>query len=164
MLGDTPDPDRIVATAVEAAACAQAVERAGEPVDPLVTVRIGDHTHTVALADALPVYRSRRRRVERIVAEQLDELLPVQWDDPRYRACGRCRTCTAALSESRDLLLVAGTDSATRARLREAGITTIDRLAAHTGASRSAAHPSVPSGIPARTLARLRRQADIQLR
>lgn len=164
VLGDISDPDRVVATAVEAAACAQAAERADVPVDPLVAVRIGDHTHTMALAEALPVYRARRRRVERIVAEQLDELLPVQWGDPRYRACGRCRTCTAALSESRDLLLVAGMDSATRARLREAGITTIDRLAAYTGTPRSATHPSVPSGIPARTLARLRRQAEIQLR
>lgn len=103
-------------------------------------------------------------RPAELLAEQLDELLPVQWGDPRYRACGRCRTCTAALSESRDLLLVAGMDSVTRARLREAGIATIDRLAAYTLAPRSTAHPAVPSGIPTRTLTRLRRQAEIQLR
>lgn len=164
VLGEAAEPDHIVITAIRAAACAHALECAGVSVDPLVEVRVDDRTRPIALTDALPVYRARRRRMERIVAEQLDELLPVQWSDPRYRACGRCRTCTAALTESRDLLLVAGMDSTIRARLREAGITTIDRLATSPLDLPSAVHSVVPNGIPTRTLARLRRQAEIQLR
>ncbi|WP_324198915.1 AAA domain-containing protein [Nocardia amamiensis] len=144
-----------VGAALELAACAAALDRSGALTAPFVRLHLGEVSMAEALSELLPVYRARRRRVERIVDEKLGELLPVQWGDPRYLACGRCRTCTAALSAARDLLLVAGMASPIRARLREAGVSTIDRLAA--------TEIAVP-GVPPRTVAALRRQAEIQLR
>ncbi|BDT97849.1 hypothetical protein IFM12276_08780 [Nocardia sputorum] len=153
--GIAPTTADRVAAALELAACAEALDRSGALTAPLVRLHRGPQSSARALSELLPLYRARRRRVERIVDEKLGELLPVQWGDPRYLACGRCRTCTDALSAARDLLLVAGMPSAARARLREAGVTTIDRLATTDAA--------VP-GVPPRTVSALRRQAELQLR
>ncbi|MBF6466354.1 hypothetical protein IU427_14375 [Nocardia beijingensis] len=153
--GIAPTTADRVAAALELAACAEALDRSGALTAPLVRLHRGAESSARALSELLPLYRARRRRVERIVDEKLGELLPVQWGDPRYPACGRCRTCTDALAAARDLLLVAGMPSAARARLREAGVTTIDRLATTDAA--------VP-GVPPRTVSALRRQAEIQLR
>ncbi len=144
-----------VGTALGLAACADALDRSGALTAPLVRLHPGEESTAHALSALLPLYRARRCRVERIVEEKLGELLPVQWGDPRYLACGRCPTCADALSAARDLLLVAGMPPATRARLREAGVHTIDRLAATESA--------VP-GVPPRTVSALRRQAELQLR
>ncbi|WP_245548123.1 AAA domain-containing protein [Nocardia pneumoniae] len=152
--GAAPTAADRVSTALELAACAAALDRSGALSAPFVRLHVGEESVAESLSELLPVYRARRRRVERILDEKLGELLPVQWGDPRYLACGSCRTCTAALSAARDLLLVAGMPSAVRARLREAGVSTIDRLAA--------AEVSVP-GVPPRTVTALRRQAEIQL-
>ncbi|BDU08246.1 hypothetical protein FMUBM48_45090 [Nocardia cyriacigeorgica] len=145
-------------TALELAAAAEQLEAAGVPADPLIALRDDRGVRTLPLAELLPVYRARRRRVRQIVDEQLGELLPAQWGDPRYLACGHCAVCVDALTAARDLLLVAGMSGTARARLREAGIGTIDRLASTTGPL-----PSLPEVGP-RTLLRLRRQAEIQLR
>ncbi|MEU2035737.1 AAA domain-containing protein [Nocardia amamiensis] len=153
--GAAPTAADRVGAALELAACAAALDRSGALTAPFVRLHLGEESRAEALSELLPVYRARRRRVERILDEKLGELLPVQWGDPRYLACGRCRACTAALSAARDLLLVAGMASPIRARLREAGVSTIDRLAA--------ADVSVP-GVPPRTVTALRRQAEIQLR
>ncbi|MEU4345101.1 AAA domain-containing protein [Nocardia sp. NPDC023852] len=153
--GTAPTGTDRVGAAVELAACADALDRSGALGAPLIRLHLAEGSSAHTLSELLPVYRARRRRVERILGEKLSELLPVQWGDPRYLACGRCRTCTAALSAARDLLLVAGMPSATRTRLREAGVSTIDRLVA--------GDLSVP-GVPPRTLSALRRQAEIQLR
>ncbi|WP_433762043.1 AAA domain-containing protein [Nocardia sp. CA-135398] len=149
----TGPPDRIDA-ALELAACADALDRSGALTAPLVRLFLDEDSETFALTDLLPVYLARRGRVERILEDKLSELLPVQWGDPRYLACGHCPTCTSALSAARDLLLVAGMSRTARARLREAGVSTIDRLASSTA--------TVP-GLPPRTLGALRRQAEIQL-
>ncbi|WP_425295107.1 AAA domain-containing protein [Nocardia cyriacigeorgica] len=150
--------DFAIASALELAGCAAAIEAAGIPVDPLIAQSHRGRTHTLPLAELLPVYRARRARVGHIVDEKLGELLPAQWGDPRYLACGRCPVCVDALTVARDLLLVAGMSGTARARLRESGIGTIDRLATTTGPL-----PSLPEVGP-RTLLRLRRQAEIQLR
>ncbi|WP_245672176.1 AAA domain-containing protein [Nocardia anaemiae] len=147
-------PDRIDA-ALELAACADALDRSGALTAPLVRLYLDEDSETFALTDLLPVYLARRGRVERILEDKLSELLPVQWGDPRYLACGHCRTCTTAISAARDLLLVAGMPRTARARLREAGVSTIDRLATTSTAT-------VP-GLPPRTFTALRRQAEIQL-
>lgn len=143
-----------IAAAVQAAACARAMEYAGTPADPQVSLQLGARSTTFALAELLPVFQARRARLEHLVDDKLNELLPVQWGDPRYLACGHCSTCRAAAETARDLLLVAGMDSTTRARLREAGITTIDRLAAGEGP----VHGTSP-----RLVHHLREQAGIQL-
>ncbi|WP_246002785.1 AAA domain-containing protein [Nocardia tenerifensis] len=144
-----------VGAALELAACADAVDSSGSLTGPLIRLHLGEDDTAYALGDLIPVYRARRSRVERIVDEKMSELLPVQWGDPRYLACGRCGTCTTAAAAARDLLLVAGVQATTRARLREAGVSTIDRLAATAGTVR---------GVPPRTFTTLRRQAEIQLR
>lgn len=149
------DDQPSIAAAVQAAACARAMEYAGTPADPLISLQLEARSTSFALAELLPVFQARRARLEHLVDDKLNELLPVQWGDPRYLACGHCRTCRTAAETARDLLLVAGMDSTTRARLREAGITTIDRLAAGEGPVQ---------GTAPRLVDHLREQAGIQLR
>ncbi|MGW5387558.1 AAA domain-containing protein [Nocardia sp. NPDC003963] len=144
-----------VATALRMTVAAALLAERSVRIDPLLSVYSDTGTHTVALADTLPLYRARRRRTTRILDEHSSELLPVQWGDPRFRACYRCAVCLAARAEARDLLLVAGMDLPTRAALRAVGVTTIDRLT-----TRTVAAPE----IPPRVLARLRTQAVVQLR
>ncbi|MGF6883370.1 hypothetical protein ABIA39_004970 [Nocardia sp. GAS34] len=148
--------DSPVATLIELAACAQALRENGFRVDPRVQLRLPDGSSaTHDLAAAAAVHRARRRRLTTILADKQNELLPVQWGDRRYLACGDCPTCTAALVAGRDLLLVAGMRPAVRAQLRDAGITTVDRLAAA---------DSAVTGVAAHTLSALRRQAELQRR
>ncbi|MGI5216475.1 AAA domain-containing protein [Nocardia sp. CA-290969] len=153
--GAAPGSAQVVATALRLAAAAAFLESLSVPVDPVLHIHAGTETHTAGLTDARPVYRAARRRMRWILDEHSTELLPVQWGDPRFRACGRCDVCTAAYTEARDLLLVAGMDPATRSGLRAAGIHTIDRLTTGT---------ATPPGVPGRILARLRAQAVVQLR
>lgn len=144
-----------VPTALRLAAAAELVESLSIPADPRLHIHIDGETPTIEATDVQPVYRARRRRMHRILDDHSTELLPVQWGDPRFRACGRCTVCTAARAEARDLLLVAGMDPATRTALRAAGITTIDRLTTRI---------TTPPEVPAHSLARLRTQAVVQLR
>ncbi|MFC9893958.1 AAA domain-containing protein [Nocardia sp. NPDC127579] len=153
--GTAPGQLELVGAALELAACADALEHGGGLTAPTVRLYLDTAATDLPLADLVPVYQARRRRLARILDEKLSELLPVQWGDPRYLACGTCPTCAAALTAARDLMLVAGMPSPVRARLREAGIATLDRLA---GAE------TTVSGVPPRTFATLRRQARIQLR
>lgn len=153
--GTAQGPPDYIGAAIHLAACADALDRSGALTAPLVRLHCEGEDIEYPLADLLPVYHARRRRLERIVDEKLSELLPVQWGDPRYPACGQCRTCTAALAEARDLLLVAGMATDIRARLRAAGVSTIDRLAVTA---------ATVSGVPQRSFTGLRRQAEIQLR
>lgn len=153
--GTAAGPPDQVGAALELAACAEALDASGALTAPLVRLHLGENSTTHALTNLVPVYLARRGRVERILDDKLSELLPVQWGDPRYLTCGQCPTCTAALSAARDLLLVAGMPRTARARLREAGVSTIDRLAG--------TESTVP-GVPPRTFGVLRKQAEIQLR
>lgn len=153
--GAAAGPAQVVATALRLAAAATLLESLSVSVDPRLYVHAGSDTHLADLSDTQPVYRAARRRMRQILDEHSTELLPVQWGDPRFRACGRCGTCTTACAEARDLLLVAGMDPATRSGLRRAGIHTIDRLTTGT---------ATPPEVPARILTRLRAQAVVQLR
>ncbi|QIS15311.1 AAA domain-containing protein [Nocardia arthritidis] len=147
-------PDTVGA-ALELAACADALDGSGALTAPVVRLFTGEQCTDYPLSELLPIYGARRRRLERILDEKLGELLPAQWGDQRYLACGRCPDCTAAIAGARDLFLVAGMANTTRARLREAGVHTIDRLAVTQANVR---------GVSPRALATLRRQAEIQLR
>ncbi len=106
------------------------------------------------LADLVPVYRERRARLEALVAQRLSDDQPARWGDHRYRACGRCDTCTQEVETARDVLLVAGLRASQRVRLHAAGIATIEQLAAST---------TGVEGISASTLQRLRTQAALQV-
>jgi uncharacterized protein len=115
-----------------------------------------------AVADLLPVLRLRRRRLHDLVTDRrIDEAAegtPIAWGDARgdlqVTACGRCATCEQEVVASRDLLLVAGMRPVQRQRLRDAGITTIDELAA-------ASDP--PDAMRADVFDGLREQARLQL-
>ncbi|WP_410871924.1 AAA domain-containing protein [Nocardia sp. A7] len=149
------DPAReLLCARLEFAACARALTDAGVGADPAAYLWTAEGVRRVVTEELAPIYSARRARVAQIIEDKLAELLPVQWGDPRYLACGRCPSCRAAASNARDLLLVAGIRATQRARLREAGVLTIDRLAT--------TNTPVP-GLAPRTLAALRTQAEIQL-
>lgn len=136
------------------AACAEALTTAGVGVESWASLSTPTGVRRTRTEELRSVYPARRARVERIVEEKLTELLPVQWGDPRYLACGRCASCRVAAATARDLLLVAGIRPTQRARLREAGVLTIDRLATTT---------TPVAGLAPRTVTALRRQAEIQV-
>lgn len=149
------DPAReLLCARLEFAACAQALADAGFAAELPGYLWTTEGVRRVVTEELAPVYSARRARVEQIIEDKLAELLPVQWGDPRYLACGRCPSCRAAAANARDLLLVAGIRATQRARLREAGVLTIDRLAT--------TNTPVP-GLAPRTLTALRKQAEIQL-
>jgi predicted RecB family nuclease len=140
---------------LQIAAYADQLQHAGIPTSPYAELILGDNTtHRYPLADIVPVFKERWRRLTRIIDEHLDETGPVSWNDPRYLACGRCDTCADEARQYRDLLLVAGMRLSQRKKLRAHGIHTIDHLAAATG--------PVPD-IAARGLTATREQAALQL-
>ncbi len=144
-----------VTALLQLAAYAEQLERTGVPCAETVELLLGDGTTSVhRLDDIAPVYRLRRARLEQIVAERLAEAGPVAWGDPRYAIDGRCPTCDLEVQAHRDVLLVAGLRVTQRAALFDAGITTIDELAASDG--------PVP-GILDGTIENHRIQARLQL-
>ncbi|WP_067893305.1 bifunctional RecB family nuclease/DEAD/DEAH box helicase [Nocardia vaccinii] len=149
-------PGSVIGALIELAGCAYALQQYGFRVHPWLRVRLADGSEMIHdLSAAAVVYRARRARLATILAGKQNELLPVQWGDRRYLACGHCPTCTAELVAGRDLLLVAGMRPGVRAQLRDAGITTVDRLAAA---------DSAVTGVAAHTFSALSRQAEVQLR
>ncbi|MES2092561.1 MAG: TM0106 family RecB-like putative nuclease [Actinomycetota bacterium] len=127
----------------------------GVPTGSTVYLVLGDDTVSEhRLDDILPVYRRRRARLELLVDERVADASPTPWGDPRYAACGRCEVCEEQVQLYRDLLLVAGLRVTQRARLRDAGISTIERLATSAG--------PVP-GLSDAVVAALRDQAAVQL-
>lgn len=144
-----------VTALLQLAAYADQMLAEGIRVSPEVHLVLGDRTTTShRLADLLPVYRDRRARLQVMLDEHQAGDTVVAWGDERYRACGRCDVCTPEVESRRDVLLVAGMRTTQRARLRAAGITTIDELAAG----------DVPvDGIGGHTLAGLREQARLQV-
>jgi len=153
---DTKLARRVKVTALlQLAAYADQLLTSGIPITDQVHLILGDRTVTAhRIDDLLPVYRERRARLQALIDEHCADVGPVAWDDERYRACGRCEVCAPEVETHRDVLLVAGMRNAQRPRLRDAGITTIDALAASAD--------EVP-GIAAGTLAGLREQARLQV-
>jgi len=144
-----------VTAVLQLAAYGDQLLRAGIPVTPTVRLILGDHRKTDhSLRDVLPVYRHRRARVEAILDAHVAADAPARWDDGVHRACGRCEECAAQIEATRDVLLVAGLTTVQRTRLRAAGITTIDQLAAN--------ETPVPR-VAATTLERLHAQAALQV-
>ena len=140
---------------LQVAAYAALLDDAGVPVAPVARLVLGGgDVHDVPLGDVLPVYRARRARLEELLADHREGGGPAAWGDPRWLACGRCPVCEVEVEGARDLLLVAGMRGPTRRRLLDAGVTTIEALAAHEGV--------VPDVRPA-MLERLRAQARLQL-
>ncbi|MGH3674528.1 MAG: TM0106 family RecB-like putative nuclease [Mycobacterium sp.] len=140
---------------LQLAAYADTLMRAGVPVSAEVELVLGDNaTAGYRVDELLPVYLPRRAELERLLDGHLAGGAPVTWEDEHIRACFRCPECTIQVREHDDPLLVAGMRVSQRARLIEAGITTMTDLAGHDG--------PVPE-LPARTVGALTAQARLQI-
>lgn len=144
-----------VTALLQLAAYAVQLDRIGVPRADTVELLLGDGTtSTHRLDDIEPVYLLRRDRLRHLVDERVADDGPVAWGDPRYAFDGRCPTCDLEVQAHRDLLLVAGLRTTQRAHFVQAGITTIDGLAASSGPV---------GGVLDATLEGLRVQARLQL-
>src|SRR3954469_9295340 len=140
---------------LQLAAYADTLARAGVPVAQEVELVLGDGAVAGYRVDELlPVYGPRRAALQRLLDDHFARGEPVTWEDEKIRACFRCPECTVQVRQHDDLLLVAGMRATQRARLIDAGITTISGLASHDG--------GVPE-LSARTVASLTAQARLQL-
>ncbi|KAB7743484.1 TM0106 family RecB-like putative nuclease [Nostocoides sp. F2B08] len=144
-----------VAALLQVAAYAAALDEAGVALAPVARLVLGSGVHEdFRLAEIVPVYRTRRARLDALVAARLAADTPLVWAAEDIMACGRCEVCAVALEEHDDLLLVAGVWGPTRRRLIEAGVRTRRELA-----RRSEPVPDLREGV----LERLSAQARLQL-
>ncbi|MDN3497191.1 TM0106 family RecB-like putative nuclease [Planococcus sp. APC 4015] len=152
-----------VTALMQLAAYVDQLDRLGVARADHVELLLGDGSTSVhEVDDLLPVFRLRRERLAALIADRRLDLgalgAPIAWGDDRgdlaVIACGRCATCDAEVSASRDLLLVAGIRPVQRQRLRTEGVTTIDELSAAEAA---------PARMNADVFRMLRTQARLQL-
>ena len=141
---------------LQLAAYADALAGSGVPVAPEAELELGDGTVVrYRVGDLIPVYRSQRAHLQRLLDEHYAAGTPVRWEDQDVSACFRCPVCVEQLRASDDLLLVAGMRITQRDQLIDAGISTIAELADHTG--------PVPD-LAVGALGKLTAQAKLQLR
>ena len=101
---------------------------------PEVELLLGDGAvATYLVEELLPVYLPRRAALERLLDGHLAGGTAVTWEDEEVRACFRCPECEVQVRKHDDLLLVAGMRVSQRARLLDAGVTTLHQLADHHG-------------------------------
>jgi len=152
-----------VTALMQLAAYVDQLDGLGIPRSDSVDLILGDGTiSTHAVDDLLPLFHVRRARLRALIADRGLETGAagdaLSWGDDRgdleVVACGRCATCTEQVDAHRDLLMVARMRPVQRARLRAAGIETIDELAAAA---------SAPEGMNVDTFESLRAQARLQL-
>lgn len=119
---------------LQMAAYVETLTAAGVPVAPEIDLVLGDGTAVSYRVDELlPVYRPRRDALQQLLDAHLAGGRAVEWEDEHVRACFRCAECDTQVRARDDLLLVAGMRVSARARLLDAGITTVHELAAHQG-------------------------------
>lgn len=140
---------------LQMAAYVETLTAAGVPVADEVDLVLGDGTTVCYPVDELlPVYRPRRAALQRLLDDHLAGGRPVTWEDERVRACFRCAECEPQVRAHDDLLLVAGMRVSQRARLLDAGLTTVGELASHDGPV---------AELSTRTVAALTAQARLQI-
>ncbi len=140
---------------LQLAAYADTLAHAGVPVASEVELVLGDGaTARYRVDELLPVYLARRTALQQLLDDHLASGTAIAWEDEEVRACFRCPECEIQVRATDDLLLVAGMRVSQRARLIDAGITTVADLAAHTG--------PVPE-LSGRTVAALTEQARLQI-
>jgi predicted RecB family nuclease len=145
-----------VTALLQIAAYADTLSRSGIPVSPEAELVLGNGKAVRYRIDELiPVYLEQRARLQRLLDEHYADGAPVRWDDERVHACFRCPACEEQVRATDDLLLVAGMRVSQRAKLIDAGISTLAELANHTGPV---------AELPARTLDKLVAQAKLQVR
>ena len=119
---------------LQLAAYADALRRHGVPIHDGVELALGDGTVvSYPVGELVPVYRSRRGALQELLDRHYTGGRPARWGDPTARACLRCPECHAQIDATNDVLLVAGLRNTQRARLIDAGITTVTQLAEHHG-------------------------------
>ena len=144
-----------VTALLQIAAYADLLDGMGVPRARQGSLWLGDGSRHVAdLDEVIPVYRHQRARLEALLQDHVAAGEPTRWGDDRLSVCGACEACEEAVAEHRDVLLTAGATRLQRTRLREAGIMTIEQLAASV---------APPEGMARRTWEALREQAAIQL-
>lgn len=140
---------------LQLAAYAETLAAAGVAVHDEVELVLGNGTTmSYRVDELLPVYRSRRADLQTLLDRHHAGGVAVSWADETVRACMRCPECEQQVRATDDLLLVANMRVSQRARLIEAGITTMTELAESEG--------TVPD-LPARTVGALRDQARLQI-
>ncbi|MFE3290337.1 TM0106 family RecB-like putative nuclease [Rhodococcus sp. NPDC059234] len=145
-----------VTALLQLAAYAEALTSDGIEAAPQAHLILGDHSEvSYPLEDIAPVYRQRRAELLRVLDEHRAEGTPVQWGDPRYRACGRCGHCGPEIERTHDLLLVAGMRTSQREKLIRGGVTDLYALAGS---------PAPVDGMSKGTFAALQAQAAAQVR
>ncbi|MCV7103055.1 TM0106 family RecB-like putative nuclease [Mycobacterium palustre] len=145
-----------VTALLQLAAYADALAASGVPVAPEAELELGDGAKVhYRVGDLVPVYRSQRALLQRLLDEHYAAGAPVRWADEGVAACLRCPLCTEQLRAADDLLLVAGMRITQRDKLVDAGIGTVAELAGHTG--------PVPDLAPS-ALHKLTAQAKLQVR
>src|ERR1700727_3172292 len=145
-----------VTALLQIAAYADTLSHAGIPVAQEAELVLGNGTAVNYRVDELiPVYREQRARLQQLLDNHYAGGAPVCWEDENVRACFRCPVCEEQVRAADDLLLVAGMRVAQRAKMIDAGITTVDELAGHTGPV---------AAVSARTVDRLTAQAKLQIR
>jgi len=123
-----------VTALLQIAAYADTLSRAGIPVFAEAELILGNGNEVNYRVDELiPVYLEQRTRLQHLLDEHYAGGAPVRWDDVRVRACFRCPVCDEQVRATDDLLLVAGMRVTQRAKLIDAGLTTVTELAEHTG-------------------------------
>ncbi len=153
-----------VTALMQLAAYVDQLDRLGVARSDEVDLILGDGSRsTHRVDDLLPLFHVRRARLRALIADRrIDEGAAgaaLAWGDDRgdleIVACGRCATCEEQVVAHRDLLMVARMRPVQRARLRAAGIETIDALATGSAAL---------EGMNPDTFETLRAQARLQLR
>lgn len=143
-----------VTALLQLAAYADALGRTGVPILDDVELALGNGLLlSYPVGELLPVYRSRRQVLQELLDKHFAGGEPIQWGDESVRACLRCPECQAQIDAHDDVLLVAGLRTTQRARMIDAGITTITQLAEHRGPI---------EGLSAAMAARLSLQARLQ--
>src|ERR1700734_3453869 len=145
-----------VTALLQIAAYADTLSHAGIPVAQEAELVLGNGTAVNYRVDELiPVYREQRARLQNLLDNHYAGGVPVRWEDDNVRACFRCPVCEEQVRAADDLLLVAGMRVTQRAKLLDAGITTLGELSNHTGPV---------DNVSARSLSKLIAQADLQVR
>jgi uncharacterized protein len=141
---------------LQLAAYADALAGAGVAVAPEAELELGDGTVVrYRVGDLIPVYRSQRALLQRLLDEHHAAGTPVRWEDQNVNACFRCPVCTEQLRATDDLLLIAGIRVTQRDKLIGAGVSTVAELADHKS--------PVPDLAPS-ALNKLTAQAELQVR
>jgi len=144
------------AAVLQLTAYADALRRTGFPTGPHMHLLLGDGSDVALRVDDFVPLLDRLRAKLSVRPPTLPLKL---WDDARP-ACATCKflsTCESGREADRDLSLVAGMRADQRRKLVEAGMGTIDALAA-------AAPEDRPRDLSATTFTALRAQAAIQVR